>query len=790
MLEPRSRSRAGWLRLCLLLSLVVQLLGCETEPGAQANSHNEPSKPALQQAELIAKPLPAESKHITFDDVPDMARANITVGGAQPTWGLSLDRTVVYGDKGGQSLHVTDRIQHYNRIKINEAFRGLDLTPGTQYDLSLYAKVDSASVVKSGYFYLSVIDTDTALSTTTYYNDRNRYKVLVTDQDWVNVSLPFTVGYDPVYGIAFEQMPVNGHMDVVQKLYIDEVKVVKTGTTTQIPPSKIAPKAVQTIVDGKTIVYLSGKPEAKNGVPFVPLPRTFATLRADVAWDASTQTATAAKNGRTSVVTAGQDSARINGQDVQLAAPAYVKDKMLMVPASYVADALEASVSWNAENQTVSIASKKVNVIQVDKNTVQQEIWGFGASANDPVHDFMKLETATQQRLLDVFFGMEDDGVGLSVIRLEINPFTKDDPEPRNAMQATMEPEKGVWDTATDTHQRWFADQAIRRNPGMQFAASVWSPPAWMKDNRSVVRGGHLVPEHYEDFAKYLVGWAKTYKEDYGYNIRWISLQNEPEAVVEYASSYYNGRELGQLIDAVYDVFKSEGTEVKFGAPEGGHMGSTSKLLSEMDPVAVQKLDFIGAHFYAWDKFDAYAYDLRQYNKPLFMMEYSMPDPNDAGMGGGLEVAGQIAAAMEQGYSSYLYWWFVNKPASVSSAVSRQSLVDLKEDGSYTINKRLYTMGQFSRFIRPGDRNVKVTSGNSDITVTAAIHTATNKAVLVAANHSTQPVTVTISGLNSTNVSIYRTSDTENIQMIGHSANGSGSFEHTLPANSVTTFVE
>lgn len=739
----------------------------------------------------ITEVPPPTSKHITFDNAASVSQANIGVGGGQPTWGLSLSNTVVHGVYGGKSLRVADRTQLYNRIKINDAFTGIDVTPGTQYDISVYAKVDAASSVKAGYFFISVIDIDgTVTGNLAYYNDRNNHRTLVDDQDWVKMTLPYTVGVDPLYGIAVEQMSLPGYTGVVGSLYFDDVELVKTGVTTDIPPSRIPPKAMEIVVDGKPVVYLNGKPEVVNDVPFLQLPKTFSVLRAETAWNEPTQTATATKDGTTIQVTSGNSYALVNGVNVALDAPTYMKDGVLMVPATFVEDALEATVSWDAEEKIVTIVSKKVNVIDVDTGDVRQEIWGFGATANGPVNDLMNMGTTDQQTILDQLFGTEDDQAGLSIVRLEINPFTKSDPVPGNALQATIEPEPGVWDFDTDFHQRWFADEAVGRDPAMRFAASVWSPPAWMKDNGSEVRGGHLKPEYYDDFAEYLLTWANKYKEDYGYDVDWLSIQNEPEASMDYASAIYTGQEMSDVVSAVYDAFRTDGIDVRLGAPEGGHLGSSWNLLNQMDPADVQKLDYIATHFYTWNTYDAYNYDLRRFDKPLFMMEYSMSAPNDAGMDGGLEVADQINAALEQGYSSYLYWLFVTSPASPTSTVLREGLINLLLDGTYVTNKRLYTMGQFSRFIRPGDRHVQAESGNSDITVTAAKNTATNKATLVAANRSAEPVTVTVDGMTGSAFSVYRTSGTENIAPLGTHSTGGGSFTYTLAPKSVTTFVE
>ncbi|WP_158302085.1 stalk domain-containing protein [Paenibacillus mesophilus] len=781
----------GWTKLTLpYMSTGSAVYGIAVEQIASGSWTGTVPILNIDDVEIVEVPPPT-SKRITFDNASSWQQANIGVGGGQPTWGLSLDNTVVHGVYGGKSLHVGGRTQLYNRIKINDAFTGIDVTPGTQYDVSVYAKAGAASPVKAGTFYISVIDIDGALTgSMSFYNDRANYRTLVTDQEWIKITLPYTVGVDPLYGIAVEQISLPGYTGVVGDVYFDDVELVKTGFTTEIPPSRIPPKEMQIVMDGKPVVYLNAKPEVKNGVPFLQLPKTFATLRADVSWNELTQTATAVKYGSTSVIAAGESYAQVNGAAVALDAPPYMKDGVLMVPASFVADALEATFSWDAEEKIVTIESKKVNVIEVDTSEVRQEIWGFGATANGPVHDLMNADTPTREFLLDQLFGMEDDQAGLSIVRLEVNPFTKDDPEPGNAQQATILPAPGVWDFDTDQHQRWFADEAVSRYPDMRFAASVWSPPAWMKDNGSAVRGGHLKPEHYDEFAEYLLTWAKTYKEDYGYDVRWLSIQNEPEALMDYASAIYTGQEMGSVVSVVYDAFKADGIDVGLGAPEGGHLGSSLKLLNQMDPAAVQKLDYIGTHFYTWNTYDAYNYDLRSFHKPLFMMEYSMPSPNDSMMNGGLEVADQINAAMEQGYSSYLYWLFVTKPAAPTSVALREALVNLMLDGTYVINKRLYTMGQYSRFIRPGDYSVKAESGNSKVTVTAAKNTTTGKAVLVAANSSTEPVTVTINGMTGPAVSVFRTSDTENIAAIGSLATGGGSFAYTLAPKSVTTFVE
>ena len=64
-------------------------------------------------------------------------------------------------------------------------------------------------------------------------------------------------------------------------------------------------------------------------------------------------------------------------------------------------------------------------------------------------------------------------------------------------------------------------------NPGMQIMATPWSPPAWMKTNKSMV-GGKLRPDCYDVYADYLIKYIQAYKQE-GIEIHTMTVQNEPE---------------------------------------------------------------------------------------------------------------------------------------------------------------------------------------------------------------------------------------------------------------------
>ncbi len=72
--------------------------------------------------------------------------------------------------------------------------------------------------------------------------------------------------------------------------------------------------------------------------------------------------------------------------------------------------------------------------------------------------------------------------------------------------------------------------------------ASPWSPPAFMKDNNNMLRGGKLLPEYYDAWAMYYVKFIKAYEIE-GIPIWGITLQNEPMATQTWESCIYTAEE-------------------------------------------------------------------------------------------------------------------------------------------------------------------------------------------------------------------------------------------------------
>jgi glucuronoarabinoxylan endo-1,4-beta-xylanase len=135
--------------------------------------------------------------------------------------------------------------------------------------------------------------------------------------------------------------------------------------------------------------------------------------------------------------------------------------------------------------------------------------------------------------------------------------------------------------------------------------------------------------------------------------------------------------------------------------------------------------------------------------------------------------------------SAWLYWWY-----KASGSDDNEGLV---LSGSSALTKRCYTLGNYSKFVRPGYVMVEV-AGNSNANVLLSAFTGTDGIVIVAINKGTAAATVPISfsgGTAPASCTPYVTSGTaaENL-MAGSAATVTGGvLSAALGATTVTSYV-
>ena len=87
------------------------------------------------------------------------------------------------------------------------------------------------------------------------------------------------------------------------------------------------------------------------------LPARFVTeaLGGTVSWDGEKREVIIEKEVLKLVLTIDKDTAILNGEEVKLDSPATIIEGRTYTPVRFIAEALGASVSWNAETREVTI---------------------------------------------------------------------------------------------------------------------------------------------------------------------------------------------------------------------------------------------------------------------------------------------------------------------------------------------------------------------------------------------------------------------------------------------------
>jgi O-glycosyl hydrolase len=240
------------------------------------------------------------------------------------------------------------------------------------------------------------------------------------------------------------------------------------------------------------------------------------------------------------------------------------------------------------------------------------------------------------------------------------------------------------------------------------------------------------------------------------------------------------------VADELHDLASDMGWTLMVGAPEGSsrRVTQTNYLGSATLTAATRaKLDFYPTHDYN----DSENHGLSTNGKPVFNAEVcAHNESNDASITDGLRWGNKIAAALKRGEPGWMYWWCVSPPGETNN----QGLINLNSDGSFSVNKRLYVMGQFSRYFRPDSVRFLAASDDGNIVSVATKAPGSGKASVVLINNSTANVPTTVNGFTASLVIVRRTSASDSMAKLADLSPGSGAVNLTLPAKSVTTLIE
>lgn len=432
---------------------------------------------------------------------------------------------------------------------------------------------------------------------------------------------------------------------------------------------------------------------------------------------------------------------------------------------------------------SVTPPAQAANVsVNVDYNSPRQTVEGFGASVTWVANDLDSFSPAKQTQILDLLYNTSQPGAGLSWVRV-------------GSFLCNYNPSPGVFDWnywGIQSGMRWL--QRVNSAYGVnRYMVSSWSPPAWMKDNNSCTNGGHVVPQFYPNLAALKIQWLNNAKAQLGFEAQVESVQNEPNQRASYDSCEWTTSEISNFVtNHMQPALAASGLTSKLMLPEASFYSNFDNswgfpLLNDAGTRAATAI--VATHGYGrTDNFSTPCASCAQYNKPIWQTEDSNLDGKYNGsIDEGMTWSTDIFKALNSGkFSAWFYWWVMTLQNDNQGLINANASTD-----SFQVPKRLYVLGQFSRFIRPGSIVLGSTSSDSTVQVTAVRPVTGNVAIVLAnTGRNSQTVTVSLTAINPpATVTPYRTSANENQAQLAAINVTAGSFTITVPAKSVVTVV-
>jgi glucosylceramidase len=182
------------------------------------------------------------------------------------------------------------------------------------------------------------------------------------------------------------------------------------------------------------------------------------------------------------------------------------------------------------EKLNFEMVTPAAEFIDINEAITYQNMDGFGITLTQgsALH-LLGMSAQARKKLLRELFGNNEDGIGLSYLRIAVAASDLNDSifSYHDLLPDQEDPELELFDLGPDKRDVIpILKEILGVNPKIKIMASPWSPPAWMKDNKDS-RGGKLLPENYDVYARYLVKYIQQMADE-GITIDALTVQNEP----------------------------------------------------------------------------------------------------------------------------------------------------------------------------------------------------------------------------------------------------------------------
>lgn len=384
-------------------------------------------------------------------------------------------------------------------------------------------------------------------------------------------------------------------------------------------------------------------------------------------------------------------------------------------------------------------------LIKVFPQHRQQRVEGFGGSFTESAGVvYNSLPESARERVLQHYFGQQGNRYTLARLPIQSCDFSLGNHACVNSYQDIQ---SGKLDFSRDREYLMpFIRDALAVQPEMILMASPWSPPAFMKSNQHMNRGGYLRREDYALWAELIVSWMLEYHRN-GICISRLSVQNEPVAVKPWESCLYSVEDEGDFaINYLSKALASHGlgdTELYiWDHDKDGIVDWADRAFADESRRAA--IDGVAFHWYTGDHFAQIQHLARRYpEKKLLFTEGCVPaegrDPDVQLRHGGLYLHDMIGN-FNAGACGYIDWnLLLDDEGGPNHQGNRcEAPIQCRQGGEEpVVNLSYHFIGHFSRYVRP-DAEVALSSSYDRQLETAAFVNPDGERVLVVFNHGAE----------------------------------------------------
>jgi glucuronoarabinoxylan endo-1,4-beta-xylanase len=404
-------------------------------------------------------------------------------------------------------------------------------------------------------------------------------------------------------------------------------------------------------------------------------------------------------------------------------------------------------------------------VCTVNWTNVYQRIDGFGASS--------AWRGTWNDAQADMFFST-NTGIGLSLLRNHITAAS--------STSASATPSTSEWSIMQKAQAR-----------GARVWSAPWTPASGFKSNNGPNGGNYLgsgANVTNLNYASQLANYVLSMKTSYNVNLYAISVQNEPDAnVTTYEACVWTGTQIHDFVTNLSNALVAKGVgSTKIIIPESQNWSSNPGLYTPTlnDPTAAADVSIIANHNYVannqvGDTTTPAA--LSTSGKASWETEVSQIGGSyDGSINNAIYWAGRIHLFMTAAQANaWHYWWLISQNSD------NEGLTDTSGNPA----KRMYVLGQWSRFVRPGYYRIGA-SNTGNALISAYNDTNSGNFAIVAVNTNiSRDINQTFNLTNFTAGSVTPWLTTSNLSLVSTNAVtvSNSSFTYTLPALSVVTFV-